>query len=209
MRSKVDLMPCRTSAVVITPPKFSAATAPETRGEPRSVFVAKPTPRASSGSAIGGGRFPKAARLLKHADFDRVYRTGRRQFSASITVFWLRRITEAGSEDQIDRVAENALVTAGPRVGFTVSRVMGGSVVRNRIRRRLREAVRLNLAQLFLPEPQPVDVVINPKKSALTAEFDKLNSEVANAFRAIVKNAASTTGSPAKVQVRSSDRRPR
>ena len=164
--------------------------------------MAKPSPRAS----IGGGRFPKALRLLKHADFDRVYRTGRRQFSAIITVFWLRRIAEAQSEP----IAGNkAAMTAGPRVGFTVSRVMGGSVVRNRIRRRLREAVRLNLAHLLLPEPQPVDVVINPKKSALTAEFDKLKNDVADAFRAIAKNAAPTNDSPAKSPAKSNDRRPR
>ena len=136
---------------------------------------------------IGGGKFPKAVRLLKHADFDRVYRTGRRQFSASITVFWLRR----GAEPASGIVAASS-VAAGPRVGFTVSRVMGGSVVRNRIRRRLREAVRLNLAHLLVPAPQPVDVVINPKKPALTAEFTKLSSEVADAFRAIVMNVTPT-----------------
>jgi ribonuclease P protein component len=172
--------------------------------------VAKPTPSASSGSVIGGGKFPKAARLLKHTDFDRVYRTGRRQFSASITVFWLRRTVTRESEVESKRVAGNtAVVTAGPRVGFTVSRVMGGSVARNRIRRRLREAVRLNLAHLLRPEPQPVDVVINPKKSALIAEFDKLKNEVAEAFRAIVKNAAPTNDSTAKSRVRSADRGPR
>jgi len=32
-------------------------------------------------------RFPRAARLLRHADFERVYKEGRRHFSASLTVF--------------------------------------------------------------------------------------------------------------------------
>src|SRR5260370_32254452 len=201
-------MPGGSWVVGVPPAKFRAATAPAARGERRSVSVAKPTP--DSSGPIGRGKFPKAARLLKHADFDRVYRTGRRQFSASITVFWLRRIATPESYAESERVAGNsALATAGPRVGFTVSRVMGGSVVRNRIRRRLREAGRLNLTNLFLPEPQPVDVVINPKKSALTAEFDKLKDEVAEAFRAIVKNAGPTNDSPVKSPVRSNDRRPR
>jgi ribonuclease P protein component len=72
---------------------------------------------------------------------------------------------------------------AGPRVGFTVGRALGGAVVRNRMKRRLREAVRSNLAALAVP----VDVVINPKKSLLTAEFPALLSEVAAAFDKISK----------------------
>ena len=51
----------------------------------------------------------------------------------------------------------------GPRIGFTVGKVLGGAVVRNRMKRRLREAVRLHG-----PIPAAVDVVINPKKSLLT-----------------------------------------
>jgi ribonuclease P protein component len=111
-----------------------------------------------------GGAFPKTARLLRHADFERVYRDGRRVFSANMTLFWLRR------DD-----------AAGPRVGFTVGRVLGGAVVRNRIRRRMREAVRLQLA----PLAQPVDIVINPRKSALDAAFEQLLAEVAEGFRAV------------------------
>ncbi|PYX73212.1 MAG: hypothetical protein DMG72_13440, partial [Acidobacteria bacterium] len=57
-----------------------------------------------------GGRFPRSARLLRHADFERVYK-GRRHFSPYMTVFYLRR-------DQGE----------GPRVGFTVGRALGGAV---------------------------------------------------------------------------------
>ncbi len=109
-------------------------------------------------------RFPKSSKLLRHADFQRVYQQGRRHFAAHMTVFYLVR-TE-GSR---------------PRVGFTVGRVLGGAVERNRIKRRMREAVRHNLALL----PVPVDVVINPRKSALTVEFTVLNNEVAGAFEKI------------------------
>jgi ribonuclease P protein component len=72
---------------------------------------------------------------------------------------------------------------AGPRVGFTVGRVLGGAVERNRMRRRLREAVRLELAALNAP----VDVVINPKKLVLTADFADLVNEVGRAFEVIQK----------------------
>ena len=62
-----------------------------------------------------------------------------------------------------------------------MGRVLGPAVVRNRIRRRLREAVRRHL---FLVAA-PVDVVINPKKSALTAPFNELADEVKRAFEKI------------------------
>ncbi len=72
----------------------------------------------------------------------------------------------------------------GLRVGFTVGKVLGGAVQRNRMKRRLREAVRLavqpNLA---------VDVVVNPKKSVLDAEFTQLQSELKRAFEVIQHSA--------------------
>jgi ribonuclease P protein component len=95
-----------------------------------------------------------------------VYRQGRRHFAAHMTVFYLRR-------DEGD----------GPRVGLTVGRVLGGAVDRNRIKRRLREAVRHHLASLAIG----VDVVINPKKSTLTADFMILRNEVARAFQVIAE----------------------
>jgi len=58
---------------------------------------------------------------------------------------------------------------------------MGTAVERNRIRRRLREAARLNLGVAG----NAVDVVIHPKKSALTVEFTVLCQEVARAFARI------------------------
>ncbi len=77
-----------------------------------------------------GSAFPKSRRLLKHADFQRVYQTGRRQFTGNMTVFFLRR---AASDDDSG---------SSLRVGLTVGKVLGGAVDRNRIKRRMREAVR-------------------------------------------------------------------
>jgi len=76
---------------------------------------------------------------------------------------------------------------SGLRVGFTVGRVLGGAVQRNRIKRRLREAVRLTR-----PVPEPgADVVINPKKIVLTAGFDVLLNEIRQAFVVIQKKLGS------------------
>ena len=116
-------------------------------------------------SARGGATFPRTARLLKHADFDRVYKQGRRHFSSHMTVFYLRQ-------------AEGEA-----RIGFTVGRILGGAVVRNRVKRRMREAVRHWRALL----KGPIDVVINPKKSALKVEFSILLEEVNRAFEVIAR----------------------
>ncbi|MFZ0730761.1 MAG: ribonuclease P protein component [Candidatus Sulfotelmatobacter sp.] len=115
--------------------------------------------------------FPRTARLLRHADFERVYKQGRRHFSASMTVFYLQRQQELPG------------TKAGLRVGFTVGRALGGAVQRNRMKRRLREAVRLTMPAAA----PPADVVINPKKVLLTAAFDAVMNEVSQAFVVIQK----------------------
>jgi ribonuclease P protein component len=123
----------------------------------------------------GPATFPRAARLLRHSDFERVYKQGRRHFCGSLTVFYLPRgIAQSSS-------AGSTTSVSGLRVGFTVSRALGGAVERNRMKRRLREAVRLSR-----PTSAPnVDVVINPKKSTLKIEFETLLDEVRRAFRVI------------------------
>ena len=66
-----------------------------------------------------------------------------------------------------------------PKVGFTVTRAAGGSVVRNRVKRRMREAVRLHLDGLA---PQ-WSVVLNPRRAVLDADFRELEREVERLFR--------------------------
>jgi ribonuclease P protein component len=119
--------------------------------------------------------FPRSGRLLRHGDFERVYKQGRRHFSANMTVFYLARKEELPTARGMGG-RKNEL--AGMRVGFTVGRALGGAVERNRMKRRLREAVRQVRSGMELP----VDVVINPKKSLETAEFDTVLSEVQRAF---------------------------
>ena len=121
-------------------------------------------------------RFPRSARLLRHADFERVYKQGRRHFSASMTVFYWPR-PEAGTLE----ASSGKGLARGLRVGFTVGRALGGAVQRNRMKRRLREAVRMTLPV----ESIAADVVINPKKSLLTTDFAAVRNEVTRAFAVI------------------------
>lgn len=118
-------------------------------------------------------KFPKSVRLLKHADFKRVYENGKRQFSGHLTVFFLARSAE-----------ERDSTPSGPRVGITVGRALGGAVQRNRIKRRMREAVR---SRMELLDRAVVDVVINPKKSVVAIESEALAIEVGHAFEAVTR----------------------
>ncbi|HET7892090.1 MAG TPA: ribonuclease P protein component, partial [Candidatus Sulfotelmatobacter sp.] len=43
--------------------------------------------------------FPRSSRLLRHADFERVYKQGRRHFSASMTVFYWPRPQADDADD--------------------------------------------------------------------------------------------------------------
>ena len=67
------------------------------------------------------------------------------------------------------------------RVGITVSKKLGKAVVRNRVRRRLREVYRLN-EQAFLPG---YDIVVVARSKCVDAEFEKLTA----AYLHLVKKA--------------------
>jgi ribonuclease P protein component len=110
------------------------------------------------------------ARLRKHADYQRVYKASRKQFSPSMSYFFRLR-------------ADNELTPPydGPRVGLTMGRVLGKAVERNRIKRRMREATRANLALL----PQFTDVVLHPRKLVADMEFAKLEREIVKIFSSV------------------------
>ena len=113
--------------------------------------------------------FPRSARLLKRSSFENVYKNGRRHFGTHMTVFY--RLDPS---------------VAGARVGLTVGRVLGTAVVRNRIKRRMRDVVRHELETLTQTlAGTGIEIVINPKKSAATIEIQALRNELAKAFQAI------------------------
>jgi ribonuclease P protein component len=105
--------------------------------------------------------FPKGARLLRRSDFREVYDKGFRVSGPYFAGICLRVEGQAKA-----------------RIGFAVPKAAGGSVIRNRLKRRLREAVRLSLPQL---EPQ-WNVVFQARLGALEAPFADLKREVEKLF---------------------------
>lgn len=99
--------------------------------------------------------------MLKSGEFRAVYQKGFRVAGPSFAAFCLRR--EGGGN---------------PKVGLTVPRALGKSVVRNRIKRRMRECIRLRLRRL----PPGWSVVFNPRRAALKTGFDELLGEVERVF---------------------------
>ena len=108
-----------------------------------------------------------SARLKKRAEFVNAGK-GRRVHAES---FSLQAVPRSG--DAAD---------AAPRFGLTVTKKLGGSVVRNRIRRRLKEALRL-LPNLSARPGH--DYVILARKAALDQAFPALQAELARAIAEI------------------------
>jgi ribonuclease P protein component len=131
------------------PSATSATSAPRNWANPISV----------AGPQFG---FPKSSRILRRGDFRKVYDEGFRHSSPLFAAFCRRTADRA----------------AGPRVGFTAPRALGKAVLRNRMKRRIREAVRLNLRLL----PASWDVVFNPRRPLLTADFSAVEIEVRKVF---------------------------
>jgi ribonuclease P protein component len=108
-------------------------------------------------------------RLRKHADYQLVYKAGRKQFAKQIAYFHAVRSTERRSD------------TPGPRVGLTVPKALGKAVDRNRIKRRMREAVRAALPLLNAP----VDLILHPRRSVIDMDYAQLKRDVAHIFKSV------------------------
>ena len=132
-------------------------------------------PSASTAEAARpGASRPALARLEKRADFLAAAK-GRREHQRCF-VLQARPQTEAAGP-----ATSQGQPVCAPRFGFTVTKKVGNSVIRNRIRRRLREAVRLT--NVSLPKPGH-DYVLIARIEALTAPFEDMRGEV---FRALTR----------------------
>jgi ribonuclease P protein component len=105
--------------------------------------------------------FPKSARLLRRSEFDALKEHGHRFAEGPLSASWTPR--PVGTTPGMRRTAT--------RVGIAVSSKVGHAVVRNRIKRRLREAIRHELH--LLP---PVDLVLVARASATRATVAELRA---------------------------------
>jgi ribonuclease P protein component len=106
--------------------------------------------------AKDGQAFPREARLVRRSEYDAVYRAGKRRSSSHFTIF----------------LRANDLPLS--RFGFSIKKALGGAVVRNRIRRRLREMVRCHRQEI----PAGWDFVMHPKSSVAKAPLPALTAEL-------------------------------
>lgn len=107
--------------------------------------------------------YPRHFRLRKSSEFRLVQRNRKRIHSPSLVVCY--RFVE--SHD--------------PRFGLTVSRKVGNAVIRNRVKRRLREVIRHERSSVH-----GVELVFIAKPSAANADLNTLRSEVIRAIRRVM-----------------------
>jgi ribonuclease P protein component len=107
-------------------------------------------------------RFRSSSRIKQGRDFARLKQKGERRTSGGLVVNWLRMPTGSDS-----------------RLGVVTSGKVGGAVVRNRVRRLLREAFRLHQRELV----HPVDVVLVARQSIDGKRFAEVENEFLAALR--------------------------
>ncbi|GAA3762224.1 ribonuclease P protein component [Spinactinospora alkalitolerans] len=113
-------------------------------------------------------------RMRRSADFGRAMRGGRRAGREALTVVYLEPPRVAG--------ASPAARTA-PRVGFIVSKAVGGAVVRKRVQRRLRHLMRERVADL----PAGSLLVVRAKPLAATQGHDTLAAQLDGALASVTR----------------------
>ena len=110
-------------------------------------------------------RFPRHSRLTARREFRAVYDNGRKNRRPAFTVF--------GLPNQRGHC----------RLGLTVTRRVGGAVVRNRIKRRMRDVFRRHRALL----PGSLDLVFNAHRSVLDLPIEQLEQELLGAVAELAR----------------------
>jgi ribonuclease P protein component len=116
--------------------------------------------------------FPKSARLRVRAEYLAVKEQGKNFAEGPLAASWRPRLAVT------TRPASAGMAPALARVGLTVSSKVGDAVVRNQVKRRLREAVRLELSAL-----PAVEVVLVARASSKEATVSELRAWLRRAAR--------------------------
>ncbi len=113
-------------------------------------------------------------KLKKSREFSYVYRNGEKWVGRYVVILYVK----------------NPL--PGSRIGIVVSKKVGTAVVRNKIKRRLKEIIRLNQDRI----PEGLDIVIVAKSKAKVVSFWDLMDDLLKGFKEIEKDETSTPFSP-------------
>ncbi len=133
-------------------------------------------------------------RLLKRAEYETVYGAGQRRSSPQFSVFFRAHAAlpnEAiGREPPREgfRSAKTHEASRTSRFGISVKKALGGAVVRNRIKRRIREILRRNRTEI----PTGWDIVIHPRATVAQAAFAPLEAELVRLLRSIQSTGRNT-----------------
>jgi ribonuclease P protein component len=115
------------------------------------------------------GRFSRSDRLLDSRDYRRVLRRGHRHAHRDIVVFSTQE-QEIGNKTNKLRISSKR----GSRIGITASRKVGGAVVRNRFKRRVRAWFRARRCQF----PEDLDLVVIARRSGAALSFNQLDQRL-------------------------------
>ncbi len=126
-------------------------------------------------------------RLRRSADFSAVLRRGARARRSALVVHLLLTDGTAGTGAPLDPVS----APAPARVGFVVSRAVGGSVVRHQVTRRLRAALAARIDRL----PPGSACVVRALPTAAGRSFADLARDLDGALAAVLSTVLSTTAS--------------
>jgi ribonuclease P protein component len=126
-------------------------------------------------------------RLLKRVEYEAVYGAGQRRSSPQFSVFFRAHaaIPNEAFGREPPREGFSSAKTLAPsrisRFGISVKKALGGAVVRNRIKRRIREILRRNRTEI----PTGWDIVIHPRTTVAQAAFAPLEAELLRLLRSI------------------------
>jgi ribonuclease P protein component len=121
-------------------------------------------------------------RLLRSADYEAVYGAGQRRSSPQFAVFFRSQRALAANRAKTgvpDTMADGPSPVS--RFGISVKKALGGAVVRNRIRRRIREILRRNRTEI----PSGWDIVIHPRRTVAEAPFAPLEAELVRLLKGL------------------------
>jgi len=116
----------------------------------------------------------KKNRLRKNEDFKRIYKNGKNYYNRNLIMYIMKNELE------------------DTRIGFTVSKKIGNSVVRNRVRRRIKEIVRKNFNNI----KEGYDIILIPKKNVVDISHKELENAVFHIFKLanVFKNQGENNG---------------